>query len=649
MDVHISEDFSGRLVLEADSGTALTESPDIGDVLLAFTVVSEGSHKIILDVGGQVADAAVYLGEQLEAVGLTPTISQDLVRIMEKAGAERQLFEEIREAASAGHSGEEDQSGLTIPGLVSGELLAHQVRGLNMSMRVQNLAEFSVQGSGKTAIVLSAFAILKHSGTIDKLVVIGPLSCFKPWEDEIERCFSRGIHSMRWSGSLSQRQSLIPRFGLVDVVLCSYDTARRDVAMLRQLIRESKTLLVLDESHYIKSIAPGARASAVLQLASHAERRMIMTGTPAPHSLYDLWTQFTFLWPHASRALLGSPSQFQEFVDGSRQPARDLRQRLAPFYHRTTQDELNLPEPRSHFPLLAGERVPPEQTRIVRLLETRILADARRELSRIPDRVVLAQWRRARLIRLLQAASNPGLLLSRPDWPTETVGDVETSDLMADVMRFSTGEILSAKLEWTVTKVRELVQQGQKVVVWTWWVDNLYLLKEVLSDLHPLLLYGAIKPYEGEDDVESDDESRERNIREFRTRLDRPLLIANPAACAEAISLHRECHHAIYVDRTFNCGQFLQSLNRIHRVGLPEGVTTHYHVPILDCAVERSVDTRLRQRQETMYEFLGDDSRVIGADAEEETDVTDSFDELQQDFDGTITEIENESPERGAA
>jgi len=193
-------------------------------------------------------------------------------------------------------------------------------------------------------------------------------------------------------------------------------------------------------------------------------------------------------------------------------------------------------------------------------------------------------------------------------------------------------------VSWTVGKARELVAEGTKVVLWASWVSNVKLLSRLLSDLNPLLLYGEIKPY-AETSNDEEEETRERNIIEFRTREDRPILIANPAACAEAISLHRECHNAIYLDRTFNCGQFLQSMNRIHRIGLPEGVQTVYWIPILDCAIERSVNTRLSLRQRTMYDFLGDDAPVI--DMEEESIVSDSDSELEEAFNHVITEIQS--------
>ena len=44
------------------------------------------------------------------------------------------------------------------------------------------------------------------------------------------------------------------------------------------------------------------------------------------------------------------------------------------------------------------------------------------------------------------------------------------------------------------------------------------------------------------------------------------VLVANPAAAAESISLHEHCNHALYLDRTYNAGQFLQSQDRIHRL-----------------------------------------------------------------------------------
>lgn len=640
MAVHISEDVNGRLILDIIEEASLTGRPEFSDMILAFSVLSRTPTRVVLGMDAPVVESVEYLLEGLQSLDINALLSGELAAMVERSRAELSLVDRIRRLVPASTGHREMGTNLSIPDLQpSATLLWHQIRGLLQALEVGNLAEFSVQGAGKTAIALSAYSIWRSRGEVSSLLVIGPVSCFQPWEDEISRCFGETMHTIRWSGSLAQRMRLIPEFGVVDAVLCSYDTAWRDVLMLRQLLTHHPTFLILDESHYVKNFGIGARGTAVLQLAPYAAKRMIMTGTPTPHSLLDLWTQFTFLWPNGSRVMLGGRIQYQDFLEESDAAPQQLRERLSPFFHRTTQDELNLPPAETHFCRVPDDETPLEQRRIVQLLEMRVLADARLQLQNIADREVLAQWQRARITRLLQAASNPGLLLGRADWSTEAVSDIDVSDLLVDVARFRDRELLSAKIAWTARQVRSLVGQGHKVLIWSWWVDNLQLLRELLADLNPLLLYGAIKPYEEEMD-DAEEESRERNIREFKTRVDRPVLIANPAACAEAISLHRECHHAIYVDRTYNCGQFLQSLNRIRRVGLPQETTTHYWIPILGCAVERSVDSRLRHRQQVMYEFLGDDSPVLGIDPSEESDIAGSYEELTQDFEDLMREIE---------
>ena len=71
----------------------------------------------------------------------------------------------------------------------------------------------------------------------------------------------------------------------------------------------------------------------------------------------------------------------------------------------------------------------------------------------------------------------------------------------------------------------------------------------------------------GVDTGSSDDpNTREGKIKKFKNG-DIKILVANPAACSEGISLHQHCHNAIFVERSFNLAHYLQSLDRIHRVG----------------------------------------------------------------------------------
>src|SRR5688572_29225655 len=148
------------------------------------------------------------------------------------------------------------------------------------------------------------------------------------------------------------------------------------------------------------------------------------------------------------------------------------------------------------------------------------------------------------------------------------------------------------------------------------------------------MIYGDVPAYmEDEDDSFP---SREKIIREFKNkRSSTRVLIANPAACAESISLHTVCHDAIYLERSFNCGQFLQSLDRIHRVGLKKSDKITYYIPIIDTAIERVIDARLASRQSTLYDLLGDPAAVVaGLDGdwllERDEELEDIYRELEK-------------------
>jgi len=56
------------------------------------------------------------------------------------------------------------------------------------------------------------------------------------------------------------------------------------------------------------------------------------------------------------------------------------------------------------------------------------------------------------------------------------------------------------------------------------------------------------------------------------------LLVTNPASTSESVSLHQSCHNAIYLDRTYDCALFLQSIDRIHRLGLRAGQSVEVHI-----------------------------------------------------------------------
>ena len=88
------------------------------------------------------------------------------------------------------------------------------------------------------------------------------------------------------------------------------------------------------------------------------------------------------------------------------------------------------------------------------------------------------------------------------------------------------------------------------------------------------------------------------------------MFIANPAAASEGISLHindmgeKVCSNAIYLDRNFNSSQFLQSVDRIHRIGSKE--TPNVYIFKTTNSLDMRVQERLDEKVTAMMKLLED-------------------------------------------
>jgi len=102
-------------------------------------------------------------------------------------------------------------------------------------------------------------------------------------EDEFEACFGRPSPAIRVQGSAHQRERILREAHNSEMLLSSYHSVWRDSFLVIQALERRPWLVVLDEAHYVKSMH-GALATAVREIAPHAARRMVLTGTPMPRS-----------------------------------------------------------------------------------------------------------------------------------------------------------------------------------------------------------------------------------------------------------------------------------------------------------------------------------------------------------------------------
>lgn len=76
----------------------------------------------------------------------------------------------------------------------------------------QNACNFSVPGAGKTSIVYGAYTYLKNLSEdnpkhVNRILIIGPLSSFGPWENEYEECFGVKVKAKRLSGGCQNKKN----------------------------------------------------------------------------------------------------------------------------------------------------------------------------------------------------------------------------------------------------------------------------------------------------------------------------------------------------------------------------------------------------------------------------------------------------------
>jgi len=134
-------------------------------------------------------------------------------------------------------------------------------------------------------------------------------------------------------------------------------------------------------------------------------------------------------------------------------------------------------------------------------------------------------------------------------------------------------------------------------------------------------------------------------FRRFHLDSDCMVMIANPAAAGEGISLHTVCHEALYLDRSYVSTHFLQSIDRIHRLGLDPSETTNVHIfqtrapQGLGC-VDHSVSRRLATKIRAMQQLLDDrDLHEIALD-EENAEEPIEYDVDMQDIVDLVEELE---------
>lgn len=454
-------------------------------------------------------------------------------------------------------------------GLISltNPLTDFQKRNVAALIEMPNGANFSVPGAGKTLTTLAVWEYLRCLRETDRLLVICPRAAFEAWEADSQMLVRKPVVNQYTDEVISSD---------TEVLYVNYEQLENK-HRLKRLIRwmeQAPTMLAIDEAHRIKGGGSSIRWRACRELAQHAKRVDLLTGTPMPQSQEDLRNLLTLSWQGISREFL-SDSRMSSLKRGG-------------VFVRTTKRELELP---------------PMNITQVELP----MSDVQKDVYSALKRSFVGQFqisesdsnffsRRGKAVMtLIAAATNPGLLMGsfKEDaylglsWPPK---ELSGSERLMSVLENYVSHEIPEKYTWVSRYVAKAASEGKKVLIWSTFIANLMSLKRLLEPYDPAVIYGA-----------TSQEDRKAELKKFRSSKSCSVLLSNPQTLGEGVSLHKECHDAIYLDRNYNAGLYLQSLDRIHRLGLLPDQKTN--VFILESA--GSIDQRIARRLADKIQRLG--------------------------------------------
>ena len=164
---------------------------------------------------------------------------------------------------------------------------------------------FADPGTGKTSMTLAAFVAMKRAKWVNRALIVAPrLVCHNVWPQEIEK-FDQFQHlKVAMCHGEEKDVHLMHEFvnPKADIVLTSPETLKWFLSMLplewftrkKNPLRWPWDVLGVDESSKFKS-HKSVRFKTLRPYLGLFNRRFILTGTPTPHSLVDLWSQINIV------------------------------------------------------------------------------------------------------------------------------------------------------------------------------------------------------------------------------------------------------------------------------------------------------------------------------------------------------------------
>src|SRR5690606_23619625 len=318
-------------------------------------------------------------------------------------------------------------------------------------------------------------------------------------------------------------------FNQYDLVITTYGIARSDEDLLAAFYFN---YVILDESQIIKN--PTSKSFKAVK-GFKSKHRLVLSGTPVENSVADLWSQMSFLNP----GLLGTYHYFQqEFVQPiekkkDEEKSRRLQAIIKPFVLRRTKSQVATelpPKSEQVFYCAMGIEQAEQYERVKSEYRNAILENLGEERTKTPPMALLQG-----LTKLRQLANHPRMV---------------DSSFKGD----------SGKFESVIHTLENVLQRGNKVLVFSQFVKQLVIFKQYF-DKHNIgyaYLDGATK-------------NRDEVVKQFREDEDTRLFLISIKAGGVGLNLV-EADYVFILDPWWNPAVEQQAIDRTHRIGQTRNV-----------------------------------------------------------------------------
>ena len=353
---------------------------------------------------------------------------------------------------------------------------------------------------------------------------------------------------------------------------------------------------MIDEAHNIKKVG-GKWSTAALELGKMSNYKVVLTGTPMPNQHKDFYNYLDFLYGDNEVMTAHDKARVDVFVEKNNlnEASLILREKLNPFYVRIKKNELNLSKQIFNPPTIV--QMNPIEKNIHEAIITKI---KNYPVQKYHENIeLIKKIRRARILRLRQNCSYVKNLLTAIPTDMRDVKEDLTEGIASLIANYDERET-PAKIESLKSLVLPLIKNNKKVLIWSSHLKTMDLIKK-----HLLLEQLNVELINGKTDLK-----KRNDIKiEFNNKnSDLDAIVANPQACSESISLHKACNNAIYYDQNYNTAEFIQSMDRIHRVGGSTTEPVYYDFLHYEDSVDEQVYRRVFEKADRQMQVIEEEN-----------------------------------------